>query len=105
MITRGKGKYKVWLKKEKLGDDLVYILGGGEKAHVGSVIVKEPGRKSQAIRLEGHYDNVVLEPIVEEASRKYGKTIVALGGVHVNDASKAEIELLVSNCRELVKCI
>ena len=32
MITSGKGKYKVFLKKKELGDDLIFILGGGEKS-------------------------------------------------------------------------
>ena len=29
MITSGEGKYKVFLEEKKIGDDLVYILGGG----------------------------------------------------------------------------
>lgn len=105
MITSGEGKYKVFLEKKKLDDDLVYILGGGEKSHIGGVVVCEPGKKPQEIRLKGHYDDIVLKPIAEAACKKYNKKVVAIGGVHVDNATKEEIELLVNNCKELVKCI
>ena len=105
MITAGSGKYKVWLKEEKLSDERLYILGGGERPHIGGVVVMEPGKKAQLIKLEGHYDYIVLKPIAEEACKKYNTTVVAVGGVHVDDASQDEIDLLVKNCKELVKCI
>jgi hypothetical protein len=105
MITSGEGKYKVFLEEKKLDDDLVYILGGGERSHIGGVVICEPGKKSQVIRFENHYDHIVLEPIAEAACKKYNTKVVAIGGVHVDNASKEEIELLVNNCKELVKCI
>jgi hypothetical protein len=105
MITAGEGKYKVWLKEEKLGNEMVYILGGGEKPHLGGAVVKEPGKKTKVVKLEGHYDLEVLEPIAKEACKKYNTTVIALGGVHIDNASKDEIEIMVKNCRELVKCI
>ena len=38
-------------------------------------------------------------------AEKYNKKVVAIGGVHVDNATKDEINLLVENCKELVKCI
>jgi len=105
MNTYGDGKYKVWMKKELVGDDIVYLVGGGERAHVGAAVVKEPGKRARVVRLGGHYDYMVLKPIAEAACEKHGRTVVAVGGVHVENASKEEIVLLVANCRELVKCI
>ena len=105
MITAGSGKYTVWLKIEKLGDERLYILGGGERPHVGGVVVMEPKKGKQVIKMGGHYDLVVLEPIAEEACKKYNTTVVVVGGVHVDNASKIEIDILVKNCRELVECI
>jgi hypothetical protein len=105
MITSGEGKYKVWLEKKKVDDGIIYILGGGEKSHIGGIVICEPGKPSNAIRLEGHYDDIVLKPIAEEACKKYNTKVVAVGGVHVDNASKDEINILVNNCKELVKCI
>lgn len=105
MITSGEGKYKVFLEKHILDDDLVYILGGGEKSHVGGVVVYEPYKNPEIMKFEGHYDYLVLQLIAEEACKKYNKKVVAVGGVHVHNASKEEIDILVNNCKELLKCI
>lgn len=103
MITSGEGKYQVWLEQHCCGDDLLFILGGGERSHVGGVVICEPGKKPQVIRLEGHYDDVVLAPIAEAACIKYQVRVVAVGGVHVEHATKKEIDLLVRNCQGLLE--
>jgi hypothetical protein len=105
MITFGKGKYKVWLKHEKIGDDQVFYLGGGEHSHIGGIVICEPRKKLQIIRLTGHYDDIVLKPIAETACKKYQNKIVALGGVHIEHATKQEIDRLVKNCMKLVEKI
>ena len=102
MLTSGKGKYKVWLEEKKIGDDIIYFLGGGEKSHIGGVVICEPDKKAQAIRLEGHFDDIVLKPIAEAACKKYKTKVVAIGGVHVDNATKKEIDILVENCLMLV---
>jgi len=106
MNTAGEGKYKVWLKEEMVGDDRVYILGGGEKSHIGGAVLMSPDVDDPvAIRLGTHYDYVVLEPIAIEACKKYNTTVIAVGGVHIENATKHEIDKIVENCKELVKCI
>jgi len=105
MLTSGKGKYKVWLKKQKIGRDLIYFLGGGERSHVGGIVVCEPGKKPKVMKLEGHYDYIVLKPIAEAACKKYKTKVVAVGGIHINNATKEEIDLIVKNCRAFIKKI
>ena len=102
MITSGKGKYRVWVKRYTLGSSLVFILGGGEQAHAGSVVVAEPGKPLQVILLKDHRDDVVLRPIAQRACEKYKTTVVVVGGVHVDQASKEEISILVKNCHDLL---
>jgi len=105
MITAGEGKYRVFLDKRELDGDIILILGGGEKSHIGGVIICEPGNESQIIRLGNHYDYQVLTPIAEETCKKYNKTVVAIGGIHIDNATKEEIQIIVNNCKELIKCI
>jgi len=103
MITSGKGKHKVFLEKKELDDDLVLILGGGEKSHIGGVVLCEPGKEPKVISLGNHHDYVVLEPLAKDASKKYNKTVVAVGGIHIDNAKKEEIEKIVDNCKKLSK--
>ena len=102
MSTSGRGKYKVWLLRHRIGDDLVFFLGGGQRSHIGGVVIAEPGKKVHTIRLTGHYDDIVLKPIAQAACKKYKRKVVAVGGVHVENATKEEIDLLVENCKKLV---
>ena len=103
MITSGSGKYKVWLKEEKQGDDIVLFLGGGEVPHIGSVILSEPGKKTRVITRNTHLDWMVGKPIAEKVCKKKKKPVLCVAGVHVNNASKEEIEILKENCRKLGK--
>ncbi len=105
MITLGKGRFKVFLEKKELDGDLVYILGGGEKSHIGGVVICVPGKKPNVIKLGTHHDHIVLSPIAENACEKYNKTAVAIGGIHIDNATKNEIDQIVKNCKELLKCI
>jgi hypothetical protein len=105
MIISGEGKYKVFLEEKKIDEDLIYILRGGERSHIGGVVICEPSKKSHILRLEGHYDDIVLKPIAEAACKKYKKRVAAIGGVHVDNASDMEINILVKNCKDLIKCI
>ncbi|RLF56481.1 MAG: hypothetical protein DRN27_09605 [Thermoplasmata archaeon] len=105
MITSGEGKYKVCLEQKNIGNDLLFVLGGGEKTHIGGVVICKPGDEPQIIRLEGHFDDLVLKPIAEAACKKYNTKVVAVGGIHIDNATKKEIGTLVNNCKELIKCI
>jgi hypothetical protein len=105
MITSGSGRYRVWLKEESIGDDKVYLLSGGDSAHIGGAVIARPNEEPQIIRLGKHYDYLVLEPIAKEACKKYNTTVIALGGVHIDNATKDEIDIIVKNCRELLTCI
>jgi gallate decarboxylase subunit D len=105
MITSGRGKYKVWLQRHSVGADLVFFLGGGQRSHIGGMVIAQPGKKVKIIKLTGHYDDIVLQPIAEAACKKYKTKVVAVGGVHVDHATKQEIDLLVKNCKKLVERI
>ncbi|OYT57282.1 hypothetical protein B6U70_02570 [Euryarchaeota archaeon ex4484_162] len=105
MITYGRGKHKVWLEQKKLGEHILYILGGGEKPHIGGIVICEPNKPSRIIRLKGHYDDIVLKPLAEKACNKYRTKVVAIGGVHVDNATKRDIEMLTKNCYNLTERI
>ena len=102
MISEGSGKLKVFLKRIQHDDELILLLGGGEKSHVGCFIVCTPGEKTQLFILGTHKDHVVLKPIAEAACVKYDKKIIALGGIHIDDATKEEIDTIVQNCKKLI---
>ncbi len=105
MITSGNGKHRVQLEKQMIGDNLLIILEGGEKPHIGSVVTCEPGKDAILVRLGTHKDYIVLKPIAETACKKYHTTVVAVGGIHIDNATREDIDLIMTNCKRLESCI
>jgi len=103
MLSAGKGKFRVWLKETRQGKDIVLMLGGGDRPHVGSVVLCTPGRKPFVINRKGHFDWIIAKPIAKKACEKRKRPVVCIAGVHVDNASDAEIRLLKENCRKLEK--
>ncbi len=108
-----KGRFSVEVDVVELGDDLVVILGGSERPHVGGVSVSEmvddinhPGRRTHtisSISLKGHKDEVVLRMLSESLSRATGKSVVAVGGVHWDGLSEEDIKDLMEFFREIAQ--
>lgn len=101
MNSVGEGRTKVFLKKEKIGEDILLILGGGEQSHIGGVVICEPDTQPNVVSLGTHHDYVVLKPLAEKACKKYKKTVVATGGIHIDNATKEEINIIIKNCEKL----
>jgi hypothetical protein len=100
-ITTGEGRYHVWLEQYKIGSDVLFILGGGEKTHIGGILISEPDQPIKTIRLGNHYDYIALKPIIEKARDIYQTTLVATGGIHIDNATKDEIKIIIENCIHL----
>jgi gallate decarboxylase subunit D len=100
--STGQGRHRVWFERHsQLHDDLVYIVGGGDRSHVGCVVLKVPGEESKVVTRGTHKEHHILVPIAEVASERYGVTVVVTGGVHIDDASPEDITLIVKNCENL----
>ena len=105
MITSGDGKHRVQLEKQMIGDQILLVLQGGEKPHIGSVVTCEPGKDAIQVVLGSHKDYIVLKPIAETACKKFNTTVVAVGGIHIDNATKEDIEIVIKNCKRLESCI
>ena len=101
MLSAGEGKYRVWLKELKQGRDIVLLLGGGEKPHIGSVVLCEPNKKPAVLNRKGHFDWMVAKPIAKKIVEKRKRAVVCIAGIHVDNATKKEIEILKENCRKI----
>ncbi len=103
MISFGRGKHKVFFEKQKIGNDLLIKVWGGDVPHIGSVVIGLPGKKEKKITYSNHKDYVVLSPIAKKAAEKFNCTVVAVGGIHLNNATKKDIKKIIENCKGLEK--
>ncbi|MBU0496364.1 MAG: hypothetical protein KKC68_00935 [Candidatus Thermoplasmatota archaeon] len=100
-ISTDTGKYHIWLEDHHIGSHILLILSGGEQPHIGGIVISEPHKPSQIIQLNSHLDHLVLQPLAEHTSRHYNTTVVATGGIHIDNASKTDIARILKNCNNL----
>jgi len=109
-ISYGEGKYEIIACFNAIGNDLVVLMGGGEKPHAGCVVMCEPDKSKGKVTTSvhtftTHRDELVAKPIAEALCKKTGSKVICICGIHVEKATKKEIELLVKNSEELGKKI
>jgi gallate decarboxylase subunit D len=105
----GSGKFRIDVSLFMINGGIVAVVGGGERSHIGAVATAVPYTKaknrlpnssSSVITLPGHKDDVLAKSISEKLAKSLNQVVVVVAGVHVDNASKSDIELLVSNCME-----
>jgi len=114
-FTYGSDLYRVKAEVRLVGSDMLVILYGGDKPHIGSIAVALPrpslkNRKrtsstSSVYNFLGHKDDVVAQKISEALSSKLNKKVVVSAGVHVDRITQEGIEKVLENCGKLVQKI
>ena len=100
---------KIMISKKSLGDDILITLEGGERPHIGTVVLAVPrlsltGDKSMSatssvLNVTGHKDETICRMIAEKAVKKYGVNVVCTGGFHMDGISADQIEEVISAVR------
>ncbi|MCL0108025.1 proteasome assembly chaperone 4 family protein [Peptococcaceae bacterium] len=106
-LSEGKEKYCVNVTATITGDGLIVQLTGGDKPHVGAVVMSLPRPSlkdasdisctSYVLPRLGHKDDEVAKPIAEELSRRYNIAVVVVAGIHIENATESEIKKVLTN--------
>ena len=120
IVCYGEAPYDIHFEARTAGADIVATVTGGTRPHIGAVALAEPAEASHPVTgepikrtsdkvsvltAEGHKDAVIAEMFAKKLCEKYGVNVCVSAGVHVDDASKEEIALLVDNSKALLKLI
>jgi hypothetical protein len=98
-------RWKVDLKSIKMGDDLVLILTGGNKPHIGAAALAIPYKQTSSASLltvYGHKDGEIAKPLAEKVSKKIKKTVVVIVGIHFDNATLNDINMFIDNSNKEV---
>ena len=92
---------RLFIEKVEVGDDLLILVHGGDKEHIGSVVMSVPRLSitgdgstsctSSVLNLLGHKDEELLRPICEYYCKKENKVVTCIGGFHVDDMTQEQI--------------
>ncbi len=111
----GSMPYTVHAEVRLLGADVLVILTGGTRPHIGSIAVGLPrpsltneeivSSTSSVYNFLGHKDHVIAQRVAEMLSSRLNRNVVAVAGFHIDKISPEGISRVVENCDELAKVI
>lgn len=97
----GSGRLAVEVVVEDSGDGLVVTVFGGERPHVGTVVLAQPrpsrsrpGERSatcSCLSLLGHEDETLARPVAEALATALGVPAVVVAGVHLEGIRPEEL--------------
>lgn len=107
----GTGKYRVFLLVTVTRDGLIVQLLGGQKPHVGAMVLSQPrvslvrpgevSCNSVVVPRLGHKDDEIAKPLAERLTKAFNVPVAVVAGIHVESASPEEINILVENCNRV----
>ncbi len=106
-VEEGEGKYKILLTATFTGQGVLVNLLGGETPHLGAVVISlpRPGLKdpeeisstTSLLPLPGHKDDQAARPVAEMLVRETGQPVSVAAGIHVDNATAEDIQILLDN--------
>ena len=101
MISAGEGRYVVVLRHYQIGKDRLFIITDEKEGHIGAITLIEKNHL-QTVCKKGHRDDVVSHGLAKVIYDNLGDDIAVVCGIHIDNATKDEIDILVQNAHKCV---
>lgn len=112
-----KKDHKIYFMLIEIGDEIIFIVSGGDCPHIGAVAVgiprsslKIPNQLSSTISTYvfiGHKDDIIANKIAHIISKRMNKKVVVMAGIHFHHSLERDIRLVVKKseviCQELIE--
>ena len=103
---------KLTVKISRIGEDYENTMQGGEKPHIGCVVLAVPrpsleenGKRSSTssvLNVTGHKDEVLCRYLAEQTAAKENAVTVCCGGFHMDHITKEQIKEVKQAVKEMV---
>lgn len=103
---------KLTVKISRIGEDYEITIQGGEKPHIGCVVLAVPrpsleenGKRSSTssvLNVTGHKDEVLCRYLAEQTAAKENAVTVCCGGFHMDHITKEQIKEVKQAVKEIV---
>jgi phage gp45-like len=104
--------YQVVISAVPIGSDLVVMLWGGERPHVGAVAVSihRPSLDNSEVTsattsvyaLVGHKEDDLAKMMAHKIASTLNKNIILTAGIHVDNISADGIKTIETNCLKVL---
>ncbi|KLU58893.1 hypothetical protein CEB3_c49110 [Peptococcaceae bacterium CEB3] len=109
-LATGSGRFRISLLLYDTGSGLHGFLVGGDKPHVGGVVLALPrpslsghgvGVDCYITPVPGHKDTEVARPLAEKLARVLNQVVVISAGIHLEKLSPDELVQVEEGCDSL----
>lgn len=104
-------RIKIDVKAFLVGEDLCVIISGGDSPHIGCVTLSVPrpslsdldrnSATTSILNLLGHKDDEAAKYVSHTLSSRLNKNVVVTCGIHIDNITKEEIQIVISLLKEL----
>jgi hypothetical protein len=107
LFSEGEGRTRISLEASTMGQDLMVCIFN-HAPHIGAVAVAEYDFEHQRASVSvvtrlGHKDDALAQTAAHEISKSILKPVCVIAGVHLDDITLVEINIIQKNTRILVK--
>ncbi len=110
-VSVRKGRFKVVAAVYEIGPDILAAVWGGNRPHIGAVGMAQPRQSlrdeektaatSSVFTLLGHKEDLIVKPLSEEITRRFGRNSVVIAGIHWDNLTDDEIQTAEKLCQKL----
>lgn len=102
-IDRNIGRININLKVMYVGEDLLIVLSGGDRPHIGAISYGGVNDENKTVALKHHRDDVISDLFSRKISSVFKGNYVICAGVHLDNITKDEILQVKSLSEELLE--
>lgn len=112
VVSAGRGTRRLVAVACRAGDDVVVTLTGGERPHVGCLVLAQPHAAghgpsrvrvtSTVVAIPPHREEALARPLAERLALELGATVVVSAGVHEDGLSAEGVAAYLRLGDELV---
>lgn len=107
--------YRIDVSVIEVGNELIAIVEGGDKPHIGSIAIavpclslkdnSSPSSTVSVYNLAGHKDDRIASPLADLIARALNRVTVVLAGIHIEHAEEQDIVGILAQMSEINKKI
>ena len=111
-LEKNAGRHKIVLDVRNIGNDLLVAIYGGDEHHIGGLAIAYPTKSHyrdattisvNTMTFPGHKDYLLANTAAERICKALSRPVVVTVGIHMNNASKTEINQAVKAVDLLVE--
>ena len=110
-VSARQGRFKAAAAVHEIGPDILVAMWGGNRPHIGAIGMAQARQSlrdeekraatGSVFTLLGHKEDLIVKPLSEEITRRFGRNSVVVAGIHWDNLTDDEIRTAEKLCQRL----